>query len=686
MINFSLMNGFGDWIVTAIGNIIGTLFEWVMDIFVFLFYWVFCLIGNLADMIQALFRAFSGLGKTTALSEGVFTDDVYMIFQSPQIRNVLISMGVLALLLLIITTAIAVVKTEFVGFGEKGGNSKSKVIGTSLKALGNIIIVPLCCILAVVGVNAVLRAIDSITSGGSNTTLSRQVFVAAAHDANLLRNGKDKVAYANAINVGINTYGLDFDDYASAAGAAGLEGPEKYAAVIDYLFLNNVPVKNTNNLNTEYASGWIINFSSKSYKTATSFDYTNASMVKLYYNFGDFNILVALLAVFVVAFNLLTMLLTIIKRIFELTILFVISPPIVAISPIDGGNALKQWRTSFVASLLSIFGPIVAINMIFIILPLVNRIDVISAVPALATWGTAVEGIRNLAEVLIICAAVSYIKDLSGMFSKIIGSNNAADTDAAVKGFGKNVKTAASMGKTMGAAGAAPLKALGSATAAGFKKRASGGSVGASFGAAFKGMGDSMLKSTDKVINKAAGVVNETTGSKIEAKAVGSDAVDKFMGKMHKLNEGYHTFRAANSANFGHEAKRDQHWESAKQGKRNAEGYENEVKLRHAKSAEEAAQLKAKLKGTKAEAFHDPQEEHKDHKNKTGADLVTERNKAEKEETKNKTDLSTLQKDYDTHMAAYNAAGTPADKAAELSALRDLAEAIRELKERTKKD
>ena len=561
MINFNLNNALID-----IANILTSVFDLVIDIFNFIFYWVFCLIGSLADMVQALFRAFCGLGNSAILA-GNPTDDVYFMFMSPQVINVLISMGVLALLLLIITTAIAVVKTEFVGFSEKGGNSKSKVVGTSLKALANIIVVPLCCIFAVVGVNAILRAVDSITSGGTQTSLSRQVFVSTAYDGNKCRyTGEDEPTcstsnYAALLRAGVNTFGLKFDNYVNISGGSNGETlAEEYAYVIDYLFLNNIEfsdkyIKDMQSnpellgiykdiltekqletlVNGEQLGGYTyivapqgasFGLSESKIKNATSFDYTNKGLVRVFYDLKEFNIVIGLLAIIMVAFNLFTMILTIIKRMFELVILFVVSPPIVAITPIDGGNALKQWRQTFVSSLLSLFGPIIAINLIFIILPLVYNIDFLgsSGLKAAITFqGKGLKGLESLSKILITCAAVSYVKDLSGTLAKILGSYNAADTKGAVEDFGKKVRAARNIGRTMGAAAMAPARAIGG----GILSRARGDGFG-------EGFRNSLLSSADNVLEHGIGVINETAGSKINARNRATNAVDNMKARVYR--------------------------------------------------------------------------------------------------------------------------------------------------------
>ncbi len=595
MINFTMINGIFDGLATFLSDLWGTLFDFMLGIFNYLFFYIFVLIAEIADMVQALFKAFCGLGKTTTVGNSP-TDNVYTLFQSPQITNILISMGVLALLLLIITTAIAVVKTEFVGFSEKGGNSKNKVVGSAFKALGNIIVVPLCSIIAVVGVNAVLRAVDSITAGGENVSLSSQVFVSVAYDANKFRheiNGDlTPDNYIAVINAGINTFGLNFDDYLSVSGGSLADGPESYAMVVDYLFKNNVPVDSSflkenrekgvetfntfwndavskqkleeciaNRDNTFYFAGQGHSFgmSLAGIKDARSFDYKKLSVMVLFYDLWEFNIIAALLAILIVAFNLLTIVLNVIKRMFELTIMFIISPPIAAITPLDGGNALKQWRQAFVSSLLSLFGPVVAINMLFIILPQIFII--LPAILREVTSSGGITGLQSIAEILVICAAVTYIKDLSGTFSKIIGANNAADTDGVSKAFAKNVKTAKGISKTMKNTTFGGVKMLNE----GFKSKAKGKGFGEGFKSGFWDV-------ADDVYGGALGTINDVSGSKFNTKARARKAYNSLAGGLNTAASflsggnyaaGYKKAKAYQDANKEFDMTQEQKWARA---------------------------------------------------------------------------------------------------------------------------
>ena len=91
----------------------------------------------------------------------------------------------------------------------------------------------------------------------------------------------------------------------------------------------------------------------------------------------DFNIgfpteyIVVFIASIAVIFDLLTIILNCIARIFNLMFLYIIAPPVIAASPLDNGGKFKQWTTAFLVQALSVFGTVIAMRLLLIYLPIV---------------------------------------------------------------------------------------------------------------------------------------------------------------------------------------------------------------------------------------------------------------------------------------------------------------------------
>lgn len=569
-----------DWIPELIGNI----FDFILSLFSNIFFFVFQAIGAVCDILQAIFRAFAGLGSS-AVTDGIETDNTILLVRNATVSNILISMIILALLLLIITTGIAVVKTEFNGLSEKGGNSKDKVIGTALKSLGNIIAVPLVAIFSILAVNAVLRAVDSITSGGNDVLLSSQMFVACAYDANYLRvedtfdgfNGKscaDYCAERYSANSNLNTFGLNFNDYAAAAGANSTsDQAEKYALIVDYLFKHNVEfgsgyksasnndkISITGTQGAGDSSAYYIYrpkadffdfiFNENQVEREVKFTINNKSLVKTYYDLSRFNILVALVAIVIVAYNLVLIIIGCIKRMFAITMLFIISPPIAALTPLDGGNSMKNWRGEFIKNLLSLFGPVVAINLFFIVLPLINEIDFFGTAMVFGRPLSSYPGVESLAEVLITLTGVTFIKELSSTIGKLIGGGDSlSDGSSAIKDVKQNIGATMAAGKMLGAAAAMPVKAVGSGAYGALTARGEdGGKATAKDRLKAFGMsgGESLLKSSDKLASTGVDAYNKATGSQIKiSKKSAHNAFEKMAERKEKMQAGALSMRAS---------------------------------------------------------------------------------------------------------------------------------------------
>ena len=93
---------------------------------------------------------------------------------------------------------------------------------------------------------------------------------------------------------------------------------------------------------------------------------------------GDFDIgfatdyLVVFLAGIALIFDLVTIILNCIARIFNMLFLYLIAPPIFATQALDGGGKTKQWMTAFIVQAFSVFGTVIAMRLLMILLPIVT--------------------------------------------------------------------------------------------------------------------------------------------------------------------------------------------------------------------------------------------------------------------------------------------------------------------------
>lgn len=104
------------------------------------------------------------------------------------------------------------------------------------------------------------------------------------------------------------------------------------------------------------------------------FDYMDLGLVKQYYNFHDFNYVIGLLGSIVILIMFTLSSLTFIQRIFDVILLYIISPISISTIPLDEGNKFKVWKDLLISKILSAYGVILVMNLFFLIIPQIYKI------------------------------------------------------------------------------------------------------------------------------------------------------------------------------------------------------------------------------------------------------------------------------------------------------------------------
>ncbi len=398
------LGGMISGIIEGIGNMIGgwfqSIFGWLwLQIATALYTVIIMPLLLLVDGLSILFRKFAGLGSYT--SKGIVyenNDFLYALITNDSIKNVFWSMLILGIVLLFITTFVAVIKSETTPLGDKGGeNNKWKILKTTFRSIINFAIVPICAFVGIMIGNVLLRSLDSATGGGDGVSISNRVFVSSAYQSNRVRIAMDLIENGES-------YEKD-DDYIFANELAKQEYKK------DFLSLNE---------SQQYELAQFVDdlFTSKAL-SGDGYSYYNISSVRKYYNIGNYNILLG--AIEGIAICALMILLTVglIKRLFAVVTLFVISPPIIAVSPLNP-NALKDWNKNFIAQVISGYASIVTMNMYLIIMGAMSDIQFVSSSEFVFSGF-----INSIVMVLIAAAGLFFVKDISSDIAKLIGGADA---------------------------------------------------------------------------------------------------------------------------------------------------------------------------------------------------------------------------------------------------------------------
>ena len=428
----SMTLGLFDWLIEWLTQflvwLIGLLIDLLMEVLAELFYAVGKYFLQIVDWIQMVFRRLSGLENFYMDGKAIDADPLLTLMANDTVMQVLTALSFVAVLMLILITIIQVIKVEF---NSDGKNSKTTIIGQSLRALLMFAVVPICCVGGVIACNALLRVIDRATAlGSSTTTMGAQIMASSVSSANYLRLGSDYEEEASEIpwsTIGVSSPNLD-----TAANK------EKAAKLIDSAFRNND--MNGSNWSGEYGP--------------TNQPFLQTTLVRQFYEISEINYIIFIGGALLAAYTMLMASFGMVMRLYKGVILFIISPPLVALIPLDGGHAFKSWRTKFLGQVLAAYGTIVSLNLLFIILPIVNNIDLFGM--ADLKFESAVTAINNFCRILFVLTALFTLKDISNMISGLIGAEDAAASGSQVAS--KVGGTVAKIG--LGAAGVG-AKALG---------------------------------------------------------------------------------------------------------------------------------------------------------------------------------------------------------------------------------
>lgn len=439
--------------ISQLGFIIQAIINWGLGLWntIMASFWIavysifFSSTALLVDAIFILFKKMVGLsgyyyGGNTEQIQG---DIVISLINDPVVTAVFWRIFIVGLILLLLSTFVAVIKTEFSDFEKTDKmkvdwqNNKMRVFGKSVKTLINMIVVPAAAIVGLIFGNALLRTLDQATSSG-NTSISGRIFITCAANSNRIRetDGKGdyyfefvKASYEEEGGMYIPGSGndegdLDYEQMASLVDDAFLNG---YKATVGFAL-------HKSDGHTQYL-GWLSSYGDEENKLV--FNIYDAPMVFYYYNLKSFNFLVGF-AVNLILVGIMGMsLIGVIKRLYEITIYFIISPAIVAITPLDDGAALGNWRKAFISSTLMAYSTVVTMNLYIILLGPLTKIKLFGVDDGLTgDFGEAGAGIFNyLSQIFIIIAGAVFVKEVSKKIAEMIGSSDAI-------GAGEEAKTA----------------------------------------------------------------------------------------------------------------------------------------------------------------------------------------------------------------------------------------------------
>lgn len=297
--------------------------ELFMDIFCTVIYGLFSGVLKLIDYLEIAFDVFIGVRDVSFGSKDnkITGSLLEVLFQQETINKtfwVLTSAGLaIALLLTIYMTAKSAFDLDF-------DNRKpvSKVLASMMKTFVQFFTVPFFVWFVIELASIILRSITSLLGGGqTETTLGRIIFVISSLNAALDSN------YNANSNISGITLGTTSDD------------------------MYRYPFYSTNAMDAK--------------------DYGDISVVINSFDLSEFDYLVGFIAAIFLFFVLAACLLSFVQRIFEIILLYIVSPYFVSTIPLDDGERFGKWRELFVGKAFSGFGSAIGMRLYLMVCPLI---------------------------------------------------------------------------------------------------------------------------------------------------------------------------------------------------------------------------------------------------------------------------------------------------------------------------
>ena len=520
VLGFSKLLGGFSAILEKIASWVGALFSIIPKTL----YLLITFAMQIVDIIQLLFQKLAGLDVYYVTENGTATKEsgdflIYflrkVLFEKGTLNTVFWSIVILGLFLLVFATIVAVIRTQY-NYDEKPV-SPTKVVGQAIKSLLSFAIVPIVAFFGVYLGNIFLQAINSATTvqgdtmkfdesakiklepytlsdgkktysginlfgqniGMKNDTFSGMVFRASSYRANRIRNNADfralcdgsKETMAGSVYSGV-TFGMfevTANDYETAAKR--LDDAFVFNYRLDQFAYVNWKASTETALtmsvgvlfNDFTVAGYAV-----PYKTFSRY---NVAWVWFYYDLWQFDYVMAIISIVALAIIYLNITSAMMKRAIELTMLMIVSPAVVAVTPLDGGGMQKRWRENFIKKTLSAYGAVVGVNLLFIILPIIRNVNFFN-IPIVDT----------IVQLLFTIVGLTCIKDFMKMMSELVGGEDAQSIGADV-----NKKIADTAMKVGSVAASVAMPAAGALK--GMMTKSLGGLAGKGLGAAGKDIG-----------------------------------------------------------------------------------------------------------------------------------------------------------------------------------------------------
>ena len=397
------------------------------------------------------------------------------------------SLIIFGVMVLVLTTIIAIIKAHYNYDAQK--STPFAIIKVSLKSLALMAITPVVILFSVYLSEIILQSLDKITESPTATNITK------FYENDALGKIKKVSVNSNGEDVGEGgdvhaTYYISYDmfgmsEWSNAATFSGKifelisrdanrvrlggytagqtvsnsnwdncgifyttqEGDmqEIVASQIDCAFMNNLTLTNGHTvefLNKKQASTAMVpsfNYGPSAIFAAglinvTHFSKFNIGLVWYYYNLWVTNYIIGFMAVIACGTLMFSIMFGLMKRLIICVTLFVIQAPIIAISPLDGGNGFTQWKQKFISYFVAGYGAVVGMNLFFLLTPVIESMSFFNNI-----------FFDKLFNLLVLACGLSMIKGFVPMLASFVGGADLAKEGTELKGSMGKLATGAAV-------------------------------------------------------------------------------------------------------------------------------------------------------------------------------------------------------------------------------------------------
>ncbi len=293
--------------------------ELFLEIFSVFIYGIFAGFLKLIDYFQIAFDVFIGIEDVTYVQKGGVTIKgslVDVLMQQESVSTVfwVITLGALgiALMLTIYATAQSAFDLDF-----ENKRPVSKVLTAMMKTFIRFFTVPFMVLFVLKLSALILRGMMvALKLGTGETSLGRIVFLIASLDAAI--DPSYNISTSKSMNIGATD-----------------------------------------------------RIRSKFYDLNGGLDYANINQVEAYFDLAKFDYLIGFLAAIFLFFTIGICLIIFIQRIFEIILLYIVSPYFVCTMPLDDGEKYSKWQEMFIGKCFTGFGSAIGMRLYLMICPII---------------------------------------------------------------------------------------------------------------------------------------------------------------------------------------------------------------------------------------------------------------------------------------------------------------------------